>query len=393
MQIMKAFNQWATRPAEERFWDLNEMLTATRAIHTQAREASVPLTELRVEAAGEDLRLIGKQGVPATLSHFAFGQLAARSHAPAGYLRGLPATLAAQNLNHGLKVLGNENNSKARLLFHNNGSLVLRAATSERYSRIWNDALVERVMEIMPDGWRPPPARPAGIAGERTRQATSADVSRLSQHLGLAVQEGDTIAPAGLCASDKDMFMFMINEENPIDDGTPHPLFRGMMLWNSEVGDMSLGGMAFLLKGVCGNLIAHSATNVFEFNFRHVGKVQSRSNNALQIELKRYTESSSNDQEAVIKQAKVKVLGVSKQDVIDAVLGFARTKKLVGMTEALLGQAYVAAEQHRDWYGVGPNTVYGMVNGLTEVSQKVTKHTDERTALDRAAGRVLEMSF
>jgi hypothetical protein len=393
MQIMKAHNQWATRPAEERFWDLQELHNHCKTVHQQAAEATAALGDLRVEADSGDLKLIGKQGVPATISHFAFGQLAARVKAPAGYLRGLPPTLAAQNLNHGLKELGAASDTKSRLLLHRNGNLVLRAATSEKYARVWNDELVERVIEVLPDGWRPPPARPVGIAGERTRTATDADVSRLSQHLGLAVNTGDTIAPAGLYASDKDMFMFLINENDPVSDGTNHPLFRGMMLWNSEVGDMSLGGMAFLLKGVCGNLIVHGATDVFEFNFRHVGKVQSRTNSALELELKRYSESSANEQQAVIQKAKVKVLGATKEEVVDAVLGFARTKKLPGLTEGFVNQAYDTAERHADWYGVGPKTVYGMVNGLTEVSQKTTKHTDERTALDRASGRVLEMSF
>jgi hypothetical protein len=189
------------------------------------------------------------------------------------------------------------------------------------------------------------------------------------------------------------MFMFLINEADPISDGTSHPLFRGMMLWNSEVGDMSLGGMAFLLKGVCGNHIVHDATNVFEFNFRHVGKVQSRTNSALEVEIKKYAESSATEQTAKIEAAKRMVLGATKDEVIDAVLGFARTKKLNGLNEPVLSAAYDKAEEHSSWYGVGPKTVYGMVNGLTEVSQRITSHTDDRMAIDKAAGRVMELAF
>jgi hypothetical protein len=392
MQIMKASNQWATRPSEERFWDLPELLKATREVRNHARESTVALGDLRVEAVDEDIALIGRTGVPARLSHFAFGQLSARAKAPAGYLRGLSPTLAAQNLNYGLKALGNENpDTKSRLLFHNNGSLVLRAATSEKYQRVWNDSLVERLIEVVPEGWRPPPARPAGKANERTRLATDADVSRLSQHLGLAVAAGDTIAPAGLYASDKDIFIFLINEENPIDDGTPHPLFRGMILWNSEVGDMSLGGMAFLLKGVCGNHIIHDAKSVFEFNFRHVGSIQERANAALEVRLKQYADDSVNEQQGKIVAAKSKVLGASKDDVIEAVLAFARTKKIPVLTQNLLESAYDQAVEHEAWYG-DPTTVYGVVNGITEVSQR-QGHTDDRHAIDRAAGRVMEMAF
>ena len=60
--------------------------------------------------------MIGAQGASALLTHHAFGQLATLSKAPANYLRTLPATLAAQNLNHGLKVMGDERSDEARLL-------------------------------------------------------------------------------------------------------------------------------------------------------------------------------------------------------------------------------------------------------------------------------------
>lgn len=394
MQILKAHNQWATRPAEERFWDLKEMHAHCKAVHDQAVESTVALSDLRVEADNDDLRIVGKQNVPAVVSHYAFSQLAARVKAPAGYLRSLAPTLAAQNINYGLKAMGESSpDTKSRLLLHRNGNMVLRAALSEKYARVWNDELLARVMDVLPDGWRPPPARPVGINKERTRIATADDVSRLSQHLGLAVREGDTIAPAGLYASDKDMFLFLINEDAPISDGTNHPLFRGLMLWNSEVGDASLGGMAFLLKGVCGNHIIHDASEVFEFNFRHVGKIQSRTNSALEVEIRKYADSSTNEQVAKIESAKRMVLGATKTEVVDALLAFTRTKKLVGLTEPILNAAYDKADEHRDWYGVGPNTVYGMVNGLTEISQKVTSHTDARVDLDRATGRVLELAF
>lgn len=38
--------------------------------------------------------MLGKKEVPASLSHWAFGQVCAEVGAPAGYVRGLPATLA-----------------------------------------------------------------------------------------------------------------------------------------------------------------------------------------------------------------------------------------------------------------------------------------------------------
>jgi hypothetical protein len=163
------------------------------------------------------------------------------------------------------------------------------------------------------------------------------------------------------------------------------------MLWNSEVGDCSLGGMAFMLKGVCGNHIVWDARNVMEFALRHVGAVAERAHGALEVHMKKYAADSANEEQGRVKLAKAKVLGATKQDVIDAVLGFARSKKIAGITQNTLNAAYDTAVEHEAWYG-DPNTVYGVVNGLTEVSQRET-HADQRNALDRAAGRVMTMAF
>src|SRR5206468_10150174 len=100
MQIMKASQQWSERPADERFWTIQDLYEATRAHREAAIVAKPNLNQLRVEAKEGDIQLVGEHH-NAQLTHWAFGQLAARAEAPASYLRKLPATLAAQNLNHG----------------------------------------------------------------------------------------------------------------------------------------------------------------------------------------------------------------------------------------------------------------------------------------------------
>ena len=106
-----------------------EALEQTKHYAESAIEKVAYHQDLRVEASGTEINLLGKSGIPARLSHHAFGQIAGMAGAPAGYLRELPATLAAQNVNHGLKARGD--NSKAQLLFHSNGSVLLRAITSD----------------------------------------------------------------------------------------------------------------------------------------------------------------------------------------------------------------------------------------------------------------------
>ncbi len=392
MEVFAAMNQWATRPADERFWNIDEMVRACLAYRQSSVTSTVRYSDLRVEAAGQDLNVVGPTGAPAALTHYAFGQLSQRVKAPASYLRTLPPTLAAQNINHGLK--GRDSTDEAKLLFHRNGGLVLRAALSEKYERIWNHEVGEKLLELEADGWRVPPARPAPAADPRARPATEADVlARHGGRGGLSVNVGDMIAPAGVYASDRDMFVFLVNEESAVDDGTDSGLARFLMLWNSEVGDKSFGGIGGYYKHVCGNHIVWDAQGVVDFRIRHVGqRVRNKAWRQLKMDVRKYADSSANETEAHIKSARTFELGSDKAAVVDRVLGFARRKKLAGINEDRIGAAFDAAEKHRDWYGCAPNTAYGIVNGLTEVSQQ-TRHADTRAKLDRAAGKIMEIAF
>src|ERR1700693_6384298 len=94
MELFKAHRQWATRPDDERFNSIQEVYNVCREYAINAREKEVSWDSLRLEANGPDVQLVGKAGIPANLSNWAFGQVCARLEAPARYLRNLPARLA-----------------------------------------------------------------------------------------------------------------------------------------------------------------------------------------------------------------------------------------------------------------------------------------------------------
>jgi hypothetical protein len=72
--------------------------------------------------------------------------------------------------------------------------------------------------------------------------------------------------------------------------------------------------------------------------------------------------------------------------VLDAVF------KMVGnLSRKRIGEAYDLAEQRTAWYG-NPNTAWGLAGGLTEIVRDLP-NADERHLLDKAAGKVMEMSF
>jgi len=59
MELFKAANQWATRPADERFWTLQEAAHACLAYRRQAGTKAVPYADLRVEADVARIKKIG----------------------------------------------------------------------------------------------------------------------------------------------------------------------------------------------------------------------------------------------------------------------------------------------------------------------------------------------
>src|SRR5579872_4653115 len=289
MELFKASNQWSTRPADERFSSLEELYAACKAYAQQARTKDVPYSTLRVEPRDGEIVLTRGEN-EAKFTNWAFGQLCSRVAAPASFLRDLPPTLAANVLNHRLKERGQELDAAgpASMLFHLNGGLMLRALVSQKYSRIWNYEVCERLLPLKQYGWRVPPARPALENQPGARPATQEDILQ-DQGFGLSIRVGDMIAPAGLYASDHDLFAFLVNESARIADpgnSSGLGLSRGVFVENSEVGASAFRVTRLLYIHVCGNHIVWGASNVREISIRHVGEfARGHANYQLQAEL------------------------------------------------------------------------------------------------------------
>lgn len=399
--LYEASHQWASRPDDQRFESLDAMYNACKHYADSAIvSAGVPVGSLRAEADAGDIKLIGKANIPAKLTHYSFGQLSRVAGAPAGYLRSLPATLAAQNLNYGLKKLDQDDGSadggqKLQLLFHKNGSLVTRAITGEQYDRVWNHELVSKIItNLVPEGWRAPPARPAREGQAGTRIATAADVLPNQGDFGLAIKEGDTIAPAGLYASDHDMFVFLVNMASTFVDGGKL-LNQGLFLQNSEVGDCGLKLKRFIMDHVCGNHIVWNVSDICEINIRHIKGADVKQGETLKKAVAKWSvllnaEVSAEKVQSDIRKARAFEIAAKKDEVVDALFKFANARNLNHLSRKALTAAYDLAEKSPR-YGA-PTTVWGMVNGLTELSQ-TTGFCDDRTEMDTQAGRVMEMAF
>jgi hypothetical protein len=359
MELFHASHQWASRPADQRFKSLAELYAVTREYANQAGEATVTWRDLRVEAVGDDLNLHGSAGVPARVTHYAFGQLAQRAGAPASYLRALPSTLAAMNLNYGLKEKSDD--TRAQLLFHTNAGLLLRAATSDSYARIWNWEVVERLIDA---------SAKFNLVPARSTFRTF-----------------DPENPPALYASDHDLFAFVMTQDRSIQDPQGEPLYRGVIAINSEVGAASLKLQSFLFRDICGNHIIWGAKDLTEIRLAHVGQVRERWAEA-QVEIRKYLDSGSGFEEASLAKAATVTLGGTKDDVLDAIFGL-KGKPLGSISRKTIAAGYDAVVEDED----GPaNTVWGLAQGLTRYSQTIP-YADERQQVDRAAGKLLTVTF
>lgn len=362
MELFKASKQWANRPADERFGSLRELYNATHGYYESAVEAEVAWRDLRVEAIAGDVRLVGRETQPAVLTNWAFGQLSARVGAPANYLRELPATLAAQNLNHGLKARADEleqspastASKSAQLLIHRNGSMLVRALTSDRYSRIWNHEVAVRLLDLEQQGWEP----------------ARADI-----------RTTDDDFPA-LYASDHDMFAFIRNPNLTVEEkGSSGAVYRGVIAENSEVGASALKLTRFLYREMCGNHIIWGASELVDVSVRHVGDVHERMKR-WELVLNEYAAQGASEEEAMIERARTIQIADTKEGVLDKLFGI----RQLNISRRTLEASYDAVVPEQDG---DARTVWGMVQGITRHSQTLP-FADKRNDLDRAAGRVLE---
>lgn len=353
MKDTRVSNEWASRPADQRFLTVPDLLAAVSARRRQVsavHDVALDRMQVRPTESGEMLLTDG-DGQSGVLSNWAFGQLCTRAKAPAGYLRTLPAQLAAIPLQWSLETHeGGDEANDAKLLLRHGG---IAAVTSATYGRIWDRDVVRAVADhIDLNVWKVPSA---SYAAKDAKRATT------------------------LYASDRDVFMFLVDEGREIDAGAGDVLRRGFYVWNSEVGSSTFGVRTFTYDYVCDNRIIWGQGNVREITIRHTSGGPHRFASIVP-KLNAYAQSGATEIVQTIKAAKGARIGRDKKTVTEWL-------KARGFTVPVAAKAYEAAE--REKRGYDPGTVWGIVQGLTETAREI-RHTDDRVALEAKAGALLE---
>lgn len=371
-----AHHQWANRPADERFWTLTDM---QQAAQSQIGTA-VPATNCKPTAVDGRPVLLGPHGQPAEFTHWSFGQLATRLGAPAAYLRELPAELAIANLQHGMRQHPWESSEAYLHADPHTGTRTLRALTSTTYQRVHDTTVIAGLLELQEHGWRVPPGRPVQPGRDtRERPATEADVLRNAAHPTLGVKVGDPIAPAGLYLGDRDMFAFLIDDSRPIRGPNGDPLYRAVMVSNSEVGASSLSMTLALIQSVCGNHILWGVERSQQIRLHHVGRVAARWHRQALPEVTYYQHSFAAPLEIQLACLAARRIAPTPDQTIERV----HQRGLV--PKATLEAAVTLCTQHSDG---DPCTPWGLAAGLTRHSQTLP-YAGARSALDRQAAKIL----
>lgn len=356
-QLMTANREWATRPDDERFVDLQSLRNAVARRREESWTATPSIGRVSVVPHQGDIGVKlydptkGEERVLEP-SNWSFNQLAQYASAPAAYLRTLPPELVAINLQYGLEH--NPLRPEALVLAQSNGRNTLRAMTSVSYGRIWDLQVVDAVTRInQDDRWKVPSA---SYAAKNPKRATT------------------------LYASDRDVFLFLVDPSHPIEVNGEE-LFRGFITWNSETGSATFGLTTFLYRYVCDNRIIWGATNVQELRIVHRGGAPDRFAYEGARYLKRFSEETTTELVSGIKRAQALELPEArKKDT------FVEWLQKRGLTKSQATASIQTAEQEEGQ----ARSLWDIVNGITAYARSIP-HTNERVELESKAGRLMEM--
>jgi len=367
MELMQASNQWLSRPADERFTSLDAMLTHFRAQRALSKALTISTHGVQAipseDNKGMLLRSV-KAGTVTVPTHHAFNQLAQRADAPASYLRKLPAPMAADCINYGLRYNGSAEDVGLLLRREDHGISTL-AVTGPRYGRIWNADITKNLIDRFGDG---------------TGRDTDWSVPGcFGQPLDSITKENTT-----LFAGDRDMFIFLADETNRITipnrrKGSSGSLARGFFVWNSEVGSSTFGISTFLFDYVCDNRIVWGATQQKTITMRHTSAAPDRFVEEIAPALQSYAHASSLPITDAVKKAQAARIDKAGADVNDW-LAKRFSKSMVAPL-----QAVAMAEEGRPI-----ETLWDATCAVTAYA-KGLKHQDARVELERKGGELLDL--
>jgi hypothetical protein len=362
-------SQWANRPDDQKFLSLNALHAQVRAWADESRAHTTTPGEIIARDENGGL-MIDVSGANVNPTAYSFDQIAALADAPPNYLRRLPAALAAENLNHGLR---RADAKPVSAYLRENGSTTLRGITSTRYGRIFDAEVISAIQQIAGNGtgdtnWKIP---------------GTIDWGKMTYNPNVDITKDTTT----LYASDRDVFVFLVDDRNPIEigklpNGEPDYVFRGFYCWNSEVGSRTAGLATMLLRGVCQNRNLWGVENFRELAIRHTQFAPDRFMAEWAPTLASYADASTHAIRNGIAAARGRLVAKSDEERIEFLARFGFGKR---QAQALIGTSL--QEEGRP-----PESIWDFAQAVTATARGIA-HQDRRIALEGIATRMLDKAL
>lgn len=370
-------SEWYSRPDDQRFTSLDALYQHTKQAADESRATLLDVRGIRVDASRDNPERLnlsfpdetrgGLMQADIAPTHWSFSQLASLLGVPAGYLRKLPAPIAGINLQY---ALANFREELVKAYIRQNGRTELRAATGPTYGRILDHALVSAFQKVAGNGtgdtrWKIP-----GVLDWSTmRYNPFAEVTKES---------------TTLFASDRDVFLFLVDDTHPITigklpNGDDDVVFRGVYAWNSEVGSKTIGVAAFYMRGVCQNRNLWGVEGFREFTFKHSSGAPARFAAEILPALESFSNQGTQRLLAGVRAAKGAIVANTDEQRTEflAKQGFTKPE-----TRSII-ETVLREEQK------APESVWDFVQGITAVARK-EGHQDERLDFEKRAGKLLD---
>jgi len=371
--------QWMARPADQRFTSLTDLHDFKKkfwdgSFQTRTKTDAFDLISPEPKTAADLHRLTvgvkidhgdrveAREIAP---THWAFGQMCALAKAPAAHYRELPSQIVSDALAYRLRFAREVEEIKLY-----GGADQLYAATGPDYGRIPDYEIVKAVQAVAGTGrgemrWKIP-----GVLDWSTR---------LYDPEAPVTSDSTT-----LYASDRDVFMFLVDDRNPIEvgklaNGNPDLMFRGFFCQNSEVGTRSAKIAAFFLRGVCMNRNLWGVENFEEVRIIHNRAAPDRWLRQAVPALTAYANGATDKLVAGVKLAKAAKVADDEEGAI----AFLKARNFS------LTKAKAILEQGEKEEGRPPRSAWDMAQAITAHARGVL-NTDDRLQQELEAKHILD---
>ena len=377
--------QWISRPADERFTSLDDLIASTKARAERTTEARMTNKQLRIVSpdilASDDratamskanqLRFADDKGNEFAPTNWVFGQLASLAKSPAGYLKTLPGIIAAQALQYSLHY--NRDAQDVKLFADDIEALAL---TGPDYGRIFNHEVASAVDMLI-----------AGSTGDHRWKIPGVLDWRTMVYDPHAPVTLDTTT---LFANDRGVFIFLCQDLAPIEigklpDGSPDYVFRGFYVTNSEVGAGALKIGVMYLRAICCNRILWGVEGFEELTMRHTKYAPGRFVEEAVPALQAFANGSESRLLSGVQKAKEAVIAASKDEALE----FLTSRGMAAKRSAAVYDAIVREEWLGEENEARPVDAWTLAQGITAAARSELNF-DARMDMEVFAGRLLD---